>query len=84
MTATIRYFAGAKQAAGTAQESLPMSEPIALSRLLTQLNADGRRPQLPGVLARCSFLIDGVAVTDPHRIVSPGETVDVLPPFAGG
>jgi molybdopterin converting factor small subunit len=36
------------------------------------------------VLAKCTFLVNGVAETDHSRILVDGDTVDVLPPFAGG
>jgi molybdopterin synthase sulfur carrier subunit len=35
-------------------------------------------------LKRCSFLCDGIAVRDAGMALAPGQTVDVLPPFAGG
>jgi sulfur-carrier protein len=44
----------------------------------------GRGAGLAGVLSRCSFLCDGVAVRDETSPLRPGNTVDVLPPFAGG
>jgi molybdopterin converting factor small subunit len=36
------------------------------------------------VLSRCSFLRDGVAVRDLDTALGTAETLDVLPPFAGG
>lgn len=77
---TIRYFAGARAAAGTTEETLPPSTLPAL------LNTLGERhgPALTRVLGAASFLVDGVAW---HRSDDPlpaGCTVDVLPPFAGG
>jgi molybdopterin synthase sulfur carrier subunit len=36
------------------------------------------------VLDRCSFLCDGIAVRDVRRPLQTNQTVDVLPPFAGG
>lgn len=47
-------------------------------------------PSLETVLPRCSFLVDGVraraeaSATTPAAVLRGGETVDVLPPFAGG
>ncbi|HEX3732443.1 MAG TPA: MoaD/ThiS family protein [Mycobacteriales bacterium] len=86
MTVTIRYFAGARHAAGVEQETWPVSESLPLSTLLDQLGdvGAGRPAELAAVLARCSFLVDGIAVPDRNRLLSPGQTVDVLPPFAGG
>ncbi|AIY45165.2 Molybdenum cofactor biosynthesis protein MoaD [Mycobacterium sp. VKM Ac-1817D] len=43
-----------------------------------------RDEELARVLKRCSYLLDGVAVRDMDKPVSTSQTVDVLPPFAGG
>jgi molybdopterin synthase sulfur carrier subunit len=43
-----------------------------------------RNGSLAVVLARCSYLCDGVAVRDTAARVQTGQTIDVLPPFAGG
>ncbi len=42
------------------------------------------RPPLAEVLARSSFLLDGVACPDPDAEVPDEATLDVLPPFSGG
>lgn len=80
---TIRYWAAAKAAAGTAEE------PYAADTLAEALA--GVRERHPGeltrVLLRSSFLIDGTPVgTRGHETVrlAEGGTVEVLPPFAGG
>ncbi|MEO3766949.1 MoaD/ThiS family protein [Streptomyces sp. B8F3] len=80
---TIRYWAAAKAAAGTAEE------PYAADTLAEALAAaTGRHGEgLARVLARCSFLVDGRAVgARDHAGVAlaDGGTVEVLPPFAGG
>jgi hypothetical protein len=36
------------------------------------------------VLQKCSYLCDGVAVRDRSASLRPHQTLDVLPPFAGG
>jgi molybdopterin converting factor small subunit len=36
------------------------------------------------VFARCSFIVNGVATTDRARVLDDGDSLDVLPPFAGG
>jgi sulfur-carrier protein len=76
-TVTVRYWAGARRAAGQAQERLSGAN---LADLLEQL---GQRPDLAAVLARASYLVDGVSA-EPHTRLSEGAVVDVLPPFAGG
>ncbi|EUA30230.1 thiS family protein [Mycobacterium xenopi 4042] len=40
--------------------------------------------RLAKVLSRCSYLCDGIAVRDANTALRSGETIDVLPPFAGG
>jgi sulfur-carrier protein len=75
----VRYFAGARAAAGTAEEKV---EAATLAELLTQVSAD--RPKLGDVLRACSFLVDGLAWRDHESSLPATATVDVLPPFAGG
>jgi molybdopterin converting factor small subunit len=79
---TVRYFAGARAAAGTAEETLD-ADAYSLSELVDELAAR-HGPQLAKVLAVASFLVDGVACRDREARVPAGATVDVLPPFAGG
>jgi sulfur-carrier protein len=79
---TVRYFAGARAAAGTAEEALPAAA-YSLAHLVDELAAR-HGPQLAKVLATASFLVDGVACRDRDATVPAGATVDVLPPFAGG
>lgn len=78
--ATIRYFAGAAEAAGADEEDLAgetVGEVLAAAR-----RAHGDR--LSEVLERCSVLHGGRFVDDESTPVAPGATIDVLPPFAGG
>jgi sulfur-carrier protein len=78
---TVRYFAGARAAAGVPEEKVPAGG--TLSDLRKRL-ADRHDPRLGAVLAAASFLVDGVACRDQDREVPAGAVVDVLPPFAGG
>ncbi len=78
--ATIRYFAAAAAAAGTASEAHPAQT---LGALLAGLR-DAHGAEFAEVLGRCSVLVDGVASTEAATPVAAGATVDVLPPFAGG
>lgn len=77
MRVTVRYWAGARRAAGCATEALEVRD---LADLRAQL---GARPALTTVVAAASLLIDGrqpgtsVPLTD-------DALIDVLPPFAGG
>lgn len=82
-TGLIRYWAAAREAAGTAEE------PYAAATLADALAAARLRhgPALDRVLARCAFVVDGTPVSrrDPTTVdLSAGGTIEVLPPFAGG
>ena len=59
---------------------------LAMSAFANRYAAElaARGPELAKVLARCSYLVDGVAVRDKNVPLSTSETLDVLPPFAGG
>ena len=80
---TVRYFAGARAAAGLATEEVPLDGGGTVEDLLAELS---RRhgTQLARVLAASSLLLDEVAVRDRAAPLASGTTVDVLPPFAGG
>jgi molybdopterin converting factor small subunit len=75
----VRYFAGARAAAGLAEEKI---EAATLGQLVTAITAD--RPRLSSVLTACSFLVDGTSWRDRDAELPATATVDVLPPFAGG
>ena len=77
---TVRYFAGARAAAGVETEARDAGT---LAELVGQIVADhGER--LERVLTACSFLVDGTQTRDRSLALAPGTVVDVLPPFAGG
>lgn len=76
----VRYFAGARAAAGTPEERARAATLDELTRLLGAAHGD----RLARVLAACSFLVDGVAARGGATPLPPGAVVDVLPPFAGG
>ena len=80
MPVTVRYFAGARAAAGVDTE---VREAATLDELVDQIVGEhGER--LERVLTACSFLVDGTSARDRGLALSPGSVVDVLPPFAGG
>jgi sulfur-carrier protein len=79
---TVRYFAAARAAAGTESQTVRLARGTTVAGLVDALAARG--PELARVLARCSFLCDGIAVRDNAMELSEGRTIDVLPPFAGG
>lgn len=82
-TLTVRYFAAAKAAAGTAEETVAIPEGATVADAVTALR-DAHGAELGRVLERCSFLLDEVAVRDRSAALGGAATLDVLPPFAGG
>ena len=76
----VRYFAGARAAAGVAEEKVSAGT---LDALVTAL-AERHGGRLGAVLAACSFLVDGLACRDRSAPLPTDCVVDVLPPFAGG
>jgi sulfur-carrier protein len=82
-TGTIRYWAAARDAAGSAEEPYDAPTLAAALAAATSRHGDG----LAAVLRRCSFIVDEVPVgARDHAAVelSEGGSVEVLPPFAGG
>ena len=79
---TVRYFAAARAAAGVEAEELDLPPDTTVDGLVEHLSSRG--PDLANVLLRCSFLRDGMAVRDRGARLQTLQTVDVLPPFAGG
>jgi molybdopterin converting factor small subunit len=79
--ALVRYWAGARAAAGVTEESLP-------GATLGEVLDAARSPRDQGfanVLSMCSFVVDeqpvGRAI---DTAVAADSVVEVLPPFAGG
>ena len=76
---TVRYWAGARSAAGVDAETVPALPTVGdLSAALI-----AARPALAPVLPVCSLLVDGLAA-GPGDPLPAGAVVEVLPPFAGG
>ena len=83
---TVHLWAAAKAAAGTEQVSLPVNGSISLADLVERV-VEGRPDRLAAVLAGCAVLVGDRPVTtqDPTQVaLAPGDTVEFLPPFAGG
>ena len=76
----VRYFAGARAAAGCAEEKVRASTVDELLRRLSDAHGD----RLARVLEASSLLVNGVAAKDRTGRLPIDATVDVLPPFAGG
>lgn len=76
----VRLFAAAAEAAGHKELQADADTLATLKELLLHEHA-----ALAPVLPRCSYLVDGLAVSrDGDADLSQAGTVDVLPPFAGG
>ena len=75
----IRWFAGAAQAAGTTEETIDDPREGTIRDVLT-----GVHPDAAAVLQRCSFLVDKKSLPGDAPWPSGAQTLDVLPPFAGG
>ena len=85
-TITLRYWASAKAAAGVASDEVEVDGPVTVAWAMRE--AVRRHPgKLADVLACCSVLVGErpVGADDPASVqVSPGSTLEFLPPFAGG
>lgn len=88
---TLRYWAAAKDAAGTAEETVTaetLADALAAARGKTDPGRHtGQDARLAAVLARSSFLIDGAPVGSraPEAVaLTDSAVIEVLPPFAGG
>lgn len=80
---TVRYFAAARAAAGADSEPVDLPEGATVADALDAV-AGRHGERLAAVLARCSVLLDAVAVRDRRAPLHAGAELDVLPPFAGG
>ncbi len=88
----VRFWASARAAAGVAEVQVEVPGRVGLDelvgRVLDQLVFLGaERPGLERVLAVCSVLVGDRPAGSAERAgveVVPGDTVEFLPPFAGG
>lgn len=78
---TVRYFAGARAAAGVSTETAPSGLSV---DDLAQTLTDRHGERLATVLKVASLLVNGLIWHDRRAPLPAGATVDVLPPFAGG
>lgn len=75
----VHLFAAARSAAGA---DVLFVGAGTLGQVLA--SCEGQAAGLADVLPRCSYLVNGMAVTDEAARLLPGDRLDVLPPFAGG
>lgn len=85
-TVLVRYWAAARAAAGVNEERF--DAPTTLAALLSEVvSRHSDRPRLRDVVPVCSVLVGDrpAGTSDPRSVVlHGGETVELLPPFAGG
>ena len=85
---TVRYWAAARAAAGGDAEPVPVEEGATLADVLDEVRSrHGARSRLAEVLAVCSVLVGDrpVGSRAPEDVrLAAGDTVELLPPFAGG
>ncbi len=84
---TVRYWAAARSAAGTDHDDLPVDGPVTLADVVRRVVDAHPDARLAGVLEVCSVLVGDrpVSTEDPAEVeVRPGDSVEFLPPFAGG
>ncbi len=75
---TVRYWAGARAAAGRDADE------VAAGDVAAALDAvRGEHPGLGPVLEVATLLLDGRTVGPEHPL-SAGDVLEILPPFAGG
>ena len=82
VTVTVRFFAAARAAAGSDTRLLAVQPGATIADALCELS--GQSDEMALVLRKCSYLCDGVAVRDKATVLLADQTLDVLPPFAGG
>lgn len=75
---TVRYWAGARGAAGVDQEPIDAASTGGLVDVLSM-----RDEGLARVVGLSSLLVDGLVVRN-DTALADGQVVEVLPPFAGG
>ncbi|WP_148576138.1 MoaD/ThiS family protein [Nocardioides caldifontis] len=87
-TVVVHLWAGARAAAGVGEVTLDVDGPVTVGWVRDEVvKRFPAAERLPSVLGVCSVLVGdrpvgrGDAASVP---VEPGETVEFLPPFAGG
>ena len=87
---TVRYWAGARAAAGTAEDVLeadPAAGELTLADVVARVLELHPGEQMARTVGVCSVLLGDqpVRTQDPDAVVvRPGDVVELLPPFAGG
>jgi molybdopterin converting factor small subunit len=83
----VRYWAAARAAAGADGDDIPVAGTATVADVLAEVRRKHDDSRFSAVLDVCSILVGDTPVggADPARVsVRPGDTVELLPPFAGG
>ena len=86
-TVTVRYWAGARAAAGTAQDVFGVEGATTLADVVRRVLEAHPEPQMAKVVAVCSVLVGDLpaGTRAPEDVpIAPGDVIELLPPFAGG
>ena len=87
-TVVVRYWAAARAASGVETDVVEVGSGATLSQVLESVRSrHSDRPRLKDVIAVCSVLVGDrpVGTSDPDQVVvRAGDTIELLPPFAGG
>ena len=86
-TVTVRYWAGARAAAGTAEDTFDVDGDLTLADVVALVLERHPDDRMSRTVAVCSVLVGDrpVRSQDPASVVvAPGSVVELLPPFAGG
>ncbi|MDO9377288.1 MAG: MoaD/ThiS family protein [Nocardioidaceae bacterium] len=81
---TVRYWAAARAAAGRESDTVAAGT---LAEVLASAHVLHGDERFARVVAMCSVLVgeQPASTSDPTLVVvAPGQTVELLPPFAGG
>ena len=84
---TLRYWASARAAAGVPEDAVPVTGPLTLADARRRAVALHPGTSLEAVLGVCSVLVGDrpVGSQEPANVqLTAGDTVEFLPPFAGG
>jgi molybdopterin synthase sulfur carrier subunit len=84
---TVHYWAAARAAAGAEADTFEVAGPVTLAEVVAMVLRRRPSPQLERVLDMCAVLVGErpTGAREPADVrVEPGETVEFLPPFAGG
>lgn len=86
-TVTARYWAGARAAAGVAEDVFEVTGPITLAEVVRRVLTAHPGPDVARTIGVCSVLLGDRPVGSEDAaevLVDPGTMVEFLPPFAGG